>query len=226
MLRRLHVSVDVDAPSDGRQITRVNWLVRQLKDAPPQLRIDSSSHMSRQSMSELLSTAREAPEKLIEDPKKNIRSFRVTATSTLGTKRGAGRGGFVDSVLSSAEGFYEAVVQDLRPWVTKALQLPASGRTAAESAGIDIAPPPLDLQEDENATESQSDRPDQDAESGLVEEASEAVEPDFTQRFSGELDELNDDAPPWREVDATDGTENEVLLDWVSVADRDAERID
>lgn len=145
---RVEVSVEVAAPKEGRQLTRVNWLLRQLKDAPPQLRVDSISANSRGSMSELLTAARQAPEKLVEDQKKDIRTFRVTATSQLGTKRGAGRGGFSDSVLSAVEGFYKAVVQDLRPWIAKAPQLPADG-SAVEQAGIDVTPPPLDLQEDE-----------------------------------------------------------------------------
>jgi len=145
---RVHVAVDVEAPSEGRQVTKVNWLVRQMKDAPEQLRVDSWSQMSRHSMSDLLGNVRTNPECLVEDAKKNVRTFRITATSALGHKRGAGRGGFIDSVLSSVAGFYEAVVQDLRPWVAKAPQLPPSGRSATESAGIDVTPPPLDLAEE------------------------------------------------------------------------------
>jgi hypothetical protein len=52
-------------------------------------------------------------------------------------------------VLAAIDGFYGAVVQQLRPWRPKAPQLPPSGRTAAEAAGIDIEPPPSDLIEPE-----------------------------------------------------------------------------
>ncbi len=144
---RLQLSVDVDAPEEGKQITKVNWLLRQLKDAPPGLRIDSWSHMSRQSMSELLAHAKDSPEKLVEDPTKNIRLFRVAVSSALGSKRGVGRGAFIDSVIGPLAHFYAQVVQGLRPWVPKAPQLPSGGRTAAEEAGIDLTPPPLDMQE-------------------------------------------------------------------------------
>src|SRR3546814_1700314 len=65
----------------------------------------------------------------------------------MGTKRGTGRGGFIDSVLAAIDGFYGAVVQQLRPWSAKAPQLPKGGKTAAEEAGIDIEPQPGDIDE-------------------------------------------------------------------------------
>jgi hypothetical protein len=139
------VSVGVDAPREGRPATRVNWLVRQLSDAPGGLRVDAFVANARTSTSELLRVIRESPTVLIEDARKEIRTFRVAATSPLGTKRGTGRGGFIDSVLASADGFYEAVVQQLRPWAAKAPQLPRAGSTAAEEAGLVTDPPPLDV---------------------------------------------------------------------------------
>lgn len=144
---RVTISVDVDAPRDGRAATRVNWLTRQLRDAPDGLRIDAFVAGARTSTSELLRTVREDPAVLIADAKRELRTFRVAATSPLGTKRGTGRGGFIDSVLAALDGFYGAVVQQLRPWSAKAPQLPRSSKTAVEEAGIDIEPPPLDLEE-------------------------------------------------------------------------------
>lgn len=144
---RVSVSVTVDAPRDGRQATRVNWLTRQLRDAPDGLRIDGYLIGSRTSTSGLLGAVRADPLVLIDDPKREFRSFRVAAASPLGSKRGTGRGSFIDSVLASVDGFYEAVVQQLRPWTAKAPQLSKAPTTAAEQAGIDITPPPSDLAE-------------------------------------------------------------------------------
>lgn len=143
------VSIEVDAPSEGRAATRVNWLVRQLKDAPGGLRLDAYTTGARSSTSDLLSVVRENPTSLIEDPKKDFRMFRIAAASTLGTKRGTGRGGFIDSVLAAIDGFYEAVAQQITPWAAKAPQLPKGGRSAAEEAGLDLEPPPLDHVDDE-----------------------------------------------------------------------------
>lgn len=145
--KRITVSVEVDAPREGRATTRVNWLVRQLRDAPDGLRIDAFVTGSRTSTSDLLRVVSEDPAVLVTDPKREFRAFRVAATSPMGTKRGTGRGGFIDTVLAAIDGFYEAVVQQLRPWAAKAPRLPEGGRTAAEEAGIDVTPPPGDLRQ-------------------------------------------------------------------------------
>jgi hypothetical protein len=59
---------------------------------------------------------RENPAALVLDPSKELRSFRLAVSSTLGTKRGRGRGSFIDSVLSSVDGFYGDVLGSLRAW--------------------------------------------------------------------------------------------------------------
>lgn len=135
---RCQVSVDVAGPVEGRSQTRVNWLTRQLGDAPDQLRIDAFALNARTSTSELLKVVREDPGVLLLDPKVDLRRFRITAMSALGTKRGIGRGSFIDSVLGSVDGFYELVLQRLRPWQARAPQLPKEG-TAVEAAGIDVS---------------------------------------------------------------------------------------
>lgn len=150
---RVTVSVDIDAPREGRAATRVNWLTRQLKDAPDGIRIDAFTLGARNSTSELLRVVRDDPSVLVGDPKKEFRVFRVAATSPLGTKRGTGRGGFIDSVLAAVDGFYGAIVQHVRPWAAKAPQLPKPGKTAVEEAGIDIEPPAQDLLDETGATD-------------------------------------------------------------------------
>lgn len=109
--------VDVDAPKEGRATTRVNWLIRQLKNASDNTRVEAFvAHARGSQAAELLSTVRENPAALVLDPSKELRSFRLAVTSTLGTKRGRGRGSFIDSVLSSVDGFYGDVLGSLRAW--------------------------------------------------------------------------------------------------------------
>jgi hypothetical protein len=108
---------DVTAPKDGRPTTRVNWLVRQLRHAPDSVRLEAFSLHSRgPGTAELLKNVREQPALLIEDPQKELRSFRVALGSPLGTKRGRGRGSFIDSVENAINGFYRDVLQDIRAW--------------------------------------------------------------------------------------------------------------
>lgn len=111
--------VDIDAPKEGRPTTRVNWLTRQLKDAPETTRIEAFvAHTRRSSAAELLRHVRADPTVLLTDPGKELRSFRIATRANLGPKRGRGRGAFIDSVLVAVDAFYGDVMQHLRQWTT------------------------------------------------------------------------------------------------------------
>ncbi|WP_202866059.1 hypothetical protein [Kribbella turkmenica] len=109
--------VDIAAPREGRPTTRVNWLVRQLRHAPDTARIEAfAMHARGAGTAELLRVVREQPTVLIEDPKKELRAFRVAMGMPLGTKRGRGRGSFIESIENAINAFYGNIVQDLRAW--------------------------------------------------------------------------------------------------------------
>jgi hypothetical protein len=109
--------IDIDAPKQGRSQTRVNWLVRQLKAAPETLRVEAFMANARgDGAAELLGTVREDPQSLITDPKRELRSFRVAMSATMGSKRARGRGSFIDSILDLVDLFYADVVQHLKSW--------------------------------------------------------------------------------------------------------------
>lgn len=114
---RITCQVDVDAPRDGRPATRVNWLIRQLRNAPEDTRIEAQvMHARGPGIVALLSAAREDPGVLIGDPKKDIRAFRIAQTVAMGTKRTRGRGSFIDSALEAVDSFYGDVVQSIKAW--------------------------------------------------------------------------------------------------------------
>jgi hypothetical protein len=114
---RITCHVDVDAPREGRATTRVNWLIRQLRSAPESVRVEASvAHSRGPGTAELLKVVREEPVKLIADPTKDLRVFRVALSSSLGSKRGRGRGSFIDSVLDAVDAFYGEVLQYLKAW--------------------------------------------------------------------------------------------------------------
>lgn len=66
---------------------------------------------------------RERPTALLPDPAADVRSFRLTLCSPLGTKRNGLRNGFIPSVNAAVDAFYAEVVQGLKPSV--APKLPA-----------------------------------------------------------------------------------------------------
>lgn len=109
-------SFSTGAPAEGRQTTRVNWLLRQLKDAPDTLRIEAFAARQRAGTAELLKTAREDPNVLIADASKDLKSFTVTYLVKMGGARLAGRSGFIDSVTDSILSSYDLVGQRLKDW--------------------------------------------------------------------------------------------------------------
>ena len=136
--KRLNLSVDIDAPKEGRSTTRINWLLRQLKDAEGSLVVDAWTQGSRNSLSEKLEVVRNDQTVLIPDGGKDIVRLRVTQVSQLGMNRRSGAKSFVEDVSNTTWGFYSGVVQGLTRWTPKAPQAPKGGASAAESAGIDI----------------------------------------------------------------------------------------
>jgi len=107
---------DVDAPKEGRPTTRVNWILRQLKDTPDTVRLEVFTARAKEGTAELLRDARVSPAKLISDPSREIRSFRIAQIHPLGSKRHAGRGSFIDSVLTAIDTTYADIGQRLKPW--------------------------------------------------------------------------------------------------------------
>jgi hypothetical protein len=113
----VHCAITVPAPREGRPATRVNWLVRQLKNAPGHLSIQPSAAFQRgQGQSRTLDEARKNPKSLVDDPAHELRSFTVLLSCNAGPARGQGRGSFVDSVLTAVDRFYTEVVQQIKPW--------------------------------------------------------------------------------------------------------------
>ena len=115
--RRLTTSVGIEAPRDRKRPTaRINWLLRQLKGAPDDLRIDVRFPRRREGQSALLGESRDAPERLLllAEPKCEPSSFILAHGHAIGTKGGRGEGSFVDETCKQATRFYRDLVQGLR----------------------------------------------------------------------------------------------------------------
>lgn len=134
--RLFTTSVEVAAPREGRPRTRINWILRQLKDAPETLRVDVRYPNARETTSGLLKDARLKPEKLLfePDPKREPRVFRLSLSREIGTKRGTGPGSFVRESRQQSIEFYRTIVQHLRPWTAGAPKLPEPGEPATPEA--------------------------------------------------------------------------------------------
>ncbi|MBW8059191.1 MAG: stress response protein [Solirubrobacterales bacterium] len=159
--RRVTTSVEIQAPKEGRPKTRVRWLLRQLKDAPDDLRIEVRFSHVRATRSELLRDCRESPECLLleEDPKREPRSFVLAMSKPMGKKRGRKEGSFVAETRRQATEFYRDLLQGLMSPRTKAPKL----REDDDDKPQETAPP---------ASEGQVRREHESSLQGLAEAAS------------------------------------------------------
>jgi hypothetical protein len=125
--RLTRVSVKVAAPKEGRPQTRVNWILRQLKKAPDDLRVEVQFARTKETTALLLKDAREEPAGLLSptDPKREPRSYTLSLARPLGTKRGRGERSFVHETRRQVVSFYGNLVEGLAEWRPKAPRLPA-----------------------------------------------------------------------------------------------------
>jgi hypothetical protein len=129
---KITCSFDIDAPREGRSTTRINWLVRQLKDSPGALRVEAHFARGRADAAELLRDVRENPAKLAIEPTKEIKSFTIAHVSNAGSKRSTGRGGFIDSVLDAVDASYEEIGQRLKAWAATPPRLRSDAEVEVE----------------------------------------------------------------------------------------------
>lgn len=123
--RQTRVSVRVPAPKDGRPLTRINWLLRQLSKAPADLTVEVLFARSKETTALRLSAAREDPRALLfpSDSKREPRAFILSLSRSLGTKRGRGERSFVLETRRQVVDFYGDLVESLRPWQPRAPRL-------------------------------------------------------------------------------------------------------
>jgi hypothetical protein len=133
--RQLTTSVDVDAPREGRPASRITWLLRQLANAPADLRITVSFANTRETTSLLLGEARQFPQRLLSpaDPKREPRTFELAITRPLGLKTGKGQGSFIRETRRQVIDFYGEIVQNLKAWQAKAPKLTGDEPEATDS---------------------------------------------------------------------------------------------
>ena len=124
--RQLTTAIALDAPREGRPRARINWILRQLSNAPPQLRVSVAFVNVRETTSLLLSEATEYPQRLLSnsEPRRDPRSFELAVTRPMGVKRGKGQGSFIRESRRQLFDFYGDVVQNIKKWQAKAPKLP------------------------------------------------------------------------------------------------------
>lgn len=151
--RQTSLSVNIVAPTEGRPKSRINWLLRQLTEAWPDLRVEVWYPHARESVAATLEQARAQPDALLysSDVKREPRSFTLTLSRPMGQKRGRAEGSFVRETRAQAVTFYRDLVQNLKAWQAPAPQIrpepdapetvPASPPDALPLLSGDVVPP-------------------------------------------------------------------------------------
>ena len=116
--RQVTTQARIKAPREGRAKTRVNWLLRQLRDAPADLRVTARFSRTSKTTSLLLSDVVADPGGLLlpDDSKREPVAFDVALVRNMGVKRGKDRGSFVAETMEQVLLFYGEVLQDIRGW--------------------------------------------------------------------------------------------------------------
>jgi hypothetical protein len=94
-----------------------------LQKAPPDLTVEVLVARTSQTLSAPLGQIRDDPAVVLPDRTREIRGFRLSLSRDLGLNRQAGRGSFIDSVLSGVRTFYREVLQQLTAWKPRAPRL-------------------------------------------------------------------------------------------------------
>ncbi len=129
--KRVSTACTIKAPEESKPLTRIKWLIRQLDEAPADVRVDVIFKGTSETTSSLLGAARESPESLLSptDAKREPRGFVVELMRPMGSKRGKDKGSFVGDAKAQVGEFYRLVLQHVSTWRPK----PARLREAEEA---------------------------------------------------------------------------------------------
>ncbi len=156
--RQTLTSVTVEAPREGRVLSRINWLLRQLGDAPNDLRVEVAYPNARETTSAMLSQALEDPARLryLPDPKREPRSFILTLVRGMGSKRGKAEGSFVRETRGQTFDFYGNLVQNLKLWQARPPKLREVPETAEVPDTPQADPPPFSASDERETGEARN----------------------------------------------------------------------
>lgn len=139
--RMVTTSVELGAPGEGRATTRVNWILRQLKSAPDDLRLEAKFARTAKTTTNLLGAVRDDPKQVLlaEDPKREPRAFHLSLARPMGVKKGSGPGSFIVDTRQQVIDFYRELVQQLTDWQPKA---PKMRESRPKPPPIEVEPKP------------------------------------------------------------------------------------
>lgn len=142
--RAVRFGIEVKAPSEGRQLTRLKWMTRQLAKAPPEALLhvqwDQKKLKSQARIAEALTDAACLARDVNLQPVPSEalpRAFSVEWTVDL--QRGKGKAVVLDGIMADLERFYALVVEGIVAFVPKAPKLSATAEAPPMSEALAAA---------------------------------------------------------------------------------------
>lgn len=111
---QIETAVEVPTALRARSLTRIQWLLRRLDEAPPELRIEALAEGHAEGPCDLLRNLRSEPGLLVPGDGGEIAAFRLTLPTGMGAKRGTDETGFVRSVDVAVDRFHQTVLRAVR----------------------------------------------------------------------------------------------------------------
>lgn len=117
----LNCGFELAAPAEGKNKTKLNWLLRQYKTVPKDARLSIGYKRARNMETSISLAALKNGEVEIDlDSTRELALFRVESVRTFGLKRGRGQSTFIDSVLGQVTSTYSELLQPIKAWSASA----------------------------------------------------------------------------------------------------------
>lgn len=123
----LNCGFELTAPAEGKNKTKLNWLLKQYKTVPKDARLSIGYKRARNLETSVSLAALKNGEVEIDlDATRELALFRVESVRTFGLKRGRGQSTFIDSVLGQVTSTYSELLQPIKAWSASAPKLSES----------------------------------------------------------------------------------------------------
>ena len=132
----LHCKFTISAPQEGRNKSRISWLTRQIKEPPAGTTISWNYKHAR--VPETSHSHQSLTDKSYEyelDNARELSTFTIEVVRKMGTKRSAGKGAFIDSVVELFENTYGGLLQNIKPWTPPSPKLSETIKEIIPSTG-------------------------------------------------------------------------------------------
>jgi hypothetical protein len=142
--KAVRFGIEVKAPSEGRQLTRLKWMTRQLAKAPPEAllhvqwekKLKSQARMA-EALVDVACLTRDVTLQSI--PAEAVpRSFSIEWTQDL--QKGKGKAVVLDGIMADLEKFYALVVEGIVAFVPRAPKLPTTTTEPTPLADTQVSP--------------------------------------------------------------------------------------